>query len=165
MAALKITRWLLAVLVGGTCVAAGLSAQSGPVEYESFYYNDEIYTALSPGAHSANPNQVTFECFSLGPDLNEKPGLETIPMYVVIWPGGHHRCPAGGFEHDHVATAIPGSEGYTPHVRAVFVIPLDPSVLPLTSAAAIEAAEAAGQVLVIDTGIVFNAPVVRRAAS
>jgi hypothetical protein len=99
------------------------------------------------------------------PNLNDKPEVETTPLYVVIRPGGHHSCPGGSFEHDHVATAIPGSEGYTPHVRAVLAVLFDPSVLPLTSAAAIEAAEEAGEVIVIDTGLVIDAPVAGRGAS
>jgi hypothetical protein len=146
-------------------VAAGLvRPQAAPPELEPVYYNDELYLATSPGGHSSNPNQLTFGCFSLGPDLNDGEPVESIPLYAVLWPGGEHACPDGTFTHDHVATAVPGTPGFRPHWRLIFAIPVSEDVvLPLTSAAAVEEAVAAGQVLLVDTGVIVNAPLVRRA--
>jgi hypothetical protein len=160
----------MASLVICASLATGLSgAQSSghDHQYEQLYYNGESYLAINPGGHSANPNQLVFECFNLGPDLNDTSADATrsLPtLYAVLWPGAtQHRCPDGTFTHDHVATALPGTPGFSPHWRAVFVIPVSEDVaLPLTSSAAIEAAAQAGQVVLIDTGLIINGPVVHR---
>jgi len=173
MRAVTIKRFTLASLMICASLATGLAgAQSSDHddEYEALYYDGEVYLAINPGGHSANPNQLTFECFNLGPDLNgtSAGATRSLPtLYAVLWPGAtHHRCPDGTFAHDHVATAIPGTLGSSPHWRAVFVIPVSEDVtLPLTSAAAVEAAAEAGHVVLIDTGLIINGPVVRRSGS
>jgi hypothetical protein len=140
-------------------------AQANPIQYEPIYYDDQVYIAQNPGGHSHNHNQLTFGCFNLGPDLNGNTNSATIPIYAILWSGAtQHVCPDGSLAHDHVAVAIPGTPDFTPHWRVVFVIPVSEAdmELPLTSEAAVNAAIAAGQVVTVDTGLVINAPVVRR---
>lgn len=145
-----------------------VAAGARELHYEPIYFDDEVYLAINPGGQSANANQLTFGCFNLGPDLNGKARAEPIPIYAVLWSGANqHVCPDGSLAHDHVATAIPGAPGWSPHWEVVFIIPIDESVLdlPFTSAEDVEAAIAAGQVLVQETGLVINAPVVKRSGS
>ena len=157
-------RILVTLMVASLLITGALGVSADELEYEPIYYNDELYLAINPGGHSANPNQFTFGCFNLGPNLNGKPHVPSIPIYAVLWEGAsQHSCPDGSFAHDHVATAIPGTPGFVPHWKVIFIIPVSDTLqLPLTSAEAVEAAIAAGQVVVVDTGLIINAPVVRR---
>ena len=155
----------IVVLLTINLVMGLTGAQANPIQYEPIYYDDQLYIAQNPGGHSQNHNQLTFGCFNLGPDLNGTSNSPTIPIYAVLWSSAtQHVCPDGSLAHDHVAVAIPGTPNFTPHWRVVFVIPVSEAEmeLPLTSEAAVNAAIAAGQVVTVDTGLVINAPVVRR---
>lgn len=65
--------------------------------------------------------------------------------------------------HDHVITFVPGVPGYLPQWNPTLVLPgpaFDPSIMPLTSEAAVKAAAAANQVIIIPTSVVINQPVI-----
>ena len=159
---------VITVLLATTVIIAGAGAAASPIEYEPIYYDDQVYQAINPGGQSNNRNQLTYGCFDLGPDLNGKAASATIPVYAVLWSGANqHVCPDGSLAHDHVVVAVPGEAGWSPHWKVVFIIPIDENVLelPFTSNEQVEAAIAAGQVAVVETGLIINAPVVKRAGS
>lgn len=163
-------RKLIAVAL--LCAILGLSAGSvragGPpadnVELEPSYYNGEVYLLAIPSAKSSNSNQSIFACFNLGPDLTDQTTGPYGTLYVVLAPGATQvACPDGSLRHDHVLSAIPGTHGYVPRWRIILATPgaaFDSSLMPFTSVEAVEAAVASGQLVLTDTGIVFNAPVI-----
>jgi hypothetical protein len=134
------------------------------VELEPSYYEGEIYLLAIPSAKSGNPNQATFACFNLGPDLTDQATGPYGILYVVLAPGATQvACPDGSLRHDHVLSAIPGVEGYTPRWKIILALPgpaFDPALMPFTSTSAVQTAIQAGQLELLDTGIVFNAPVI-----
>jgi hypothetical protein len=159
---------LCAVFLVGTGVSA-LAGGPPPdqVELEPSYYEGEVYLLAIPSAKSANPNQATFACFSLGPDLTDQ---ETGPfgtLYVILAPGATQvACPDGSLQHDHVLSAVPGVDGYVPRWLIILAVPgpaFGPAIMPVTSVAGVQAAAEAGQLELVDTGIVFDAPVIGQA--
>jgi hypothetical protein len=146
----------------------GFAAADGPppdqLELEPSYYNGDVYLLAIPSAKSANPNQAVFACFNLGPDLTDQQTGPYGTLYVILAPGATQvACPDGSLRHDHVLSAVPGVEGYVPLWRIVLAIPgpgFDISIMPVTSVAGVTAAVQAGQLELLDTGIVFSAPVI-----
>ncbi len=147
---------------------AALIAASGPppdrLELEPSFYNGDVYLLAIPSATSANPGQAVFACFNLGPDLTDNYTGAYGTLYVILAPGATQvACPDGSLRHDHVLSAVPGAEGYVPFWRIILATPgpgFDSSIMPVTSVAHVEAAVQAGQLELLDTGIVFNAPVI-----
>lgn len=166
-------RKLIAVtLLSAMLVFSTGSAQAGGppgdnVELEPSYFNGEVYLLAIPSAKSASPNQAVFACFNLGPDLTDQQTGPYGTLYVILAPGATQvACPDGSLRHDHVLSAIPGTPGYAPRWRIILATPGDafnPTIMPLTSTSAVEAAVASGQLVLTDTGIVFNAPVIGQA--
>ena len=153
----------LALLVGGGSAAA--LAPPGVLEYEPSYYEGRTVVIQIPSATSANPNQAHFACFALGPDLSTAKRSAGAPaLYVILAPGATQvACPDGTLRHDHVLSVVPGSAGYTGAWTIVLAVPgpaFDASNMPYTSVAEVDAAVAAGQLVLVDTGITFVAPVV-----
>lgn len=146
----------------------GRAEANGPppdqLELEPSYYEGDVYLLAIPSAKSANPNQAVFACFNLGPDLTDQQTGPFGTLYVILAPGATQvACPDGSLRHDHVLSAVPGVEGYVPFWRLILATPgpdFDSSIMPVTSLAGIEAAVQAGQLELLDTGIVFNAPVI-----
>lgn len=149
----------------GNVLAGG--SPTNNVELEPSWYNGEVYLLAIPSAKSANPNQATFACFNLGPDMTDQQTGPAGTLYVVLVPGATQvACPDGSLRHDHVLSAIPGIPGYVPRWDIVLATPgpaFDAGIMPLTSVAAVQAAAAAGRIVLADTGIVFNAPVIGQA--
>jgi hypothetical protein len=148
------------------------SAQAGgppgeKVELEPSYYNGEVYLLAIPSSKSSNPNQAVFACFNLGPDLSNQATGPYGTLYVILVPGATQvACPDGSLRHDHVLSAIPGTAGYAPRWRIILATPgnaFDPARMPYTSSEGVEAAVASGQLMLTDTGIVFDAPVIGQA--
>ena len=157
---------LTTVLVALAAFAGGVQSEGPPpqnLELEPSYFNGDVYLLAIPSAKSANPNQATFACFNLGPDLTDQTTGPAGTLYVILAPGATQvACPDGSLRHDHVLSAVPGVPGYVPRWRIVLATPgpaFDPAIMPLTSVAAVEAAAAAGQIALTDTGIAFDAPV------
>jgi hypothetical protein len=116
-------------------------------------------------ASSANPNQAHFACFALGPDLSTATRAASAPrLYVILALGATQvACPDGTLRHDHVLSAVPGSPGYTGAWTIVLTLPgpnFDVAKMPYTSVTAVQAAVAADELVLVQTGIVFVAPVV-----
>ena len=151
---------------------AVIAAADGPppdqLELEPSYYEGDVYVLAIPSAKSANPNQAVFACFNLGPDLTDQQTGPYGTLYVILAPGATQvACPDGSLRHDHVLSAVPGMEGYVPFWRIILATPgpgFDISIMPVTSVAGVEAAVQAGQLELLDTGIVFNAPVIGQAS-
>ncbi|MHB1131111.1 MAG: DUF7482 domain-containing protein [Chloroflexota bacterium] len=155
------------VLVVGSAAAFAGGPPPTRVELEPSYYNGEVFLLAIPSAKSANPNQATFACFNLGPDMTNQSTGPAGTLYVVLVPGATQvACPDGTLRHDHVLSAVPGTDGYAPRWRIILATAgteFDPAVMPLTSVTEVQAAVAAGQIVLTDTGIVFNAPVIGQA--
>jgi hypothetical protein len=151
---------------------AVLAAADGPppdqLELEPSYYNGEVYQLAIPSAKSASPNQAVFACFNLGPDLTDQQTGPYGTLYVILAPGATQvACPDGSLRHDHVLSAVPGVEGYVPRWQIILAVPgpaFDPAMMPVTSVAEVEAAVQAGQLELLDTGVIFNAPVLGQAS-
>jgi hypothetical protein len=145
--------------------SAGALAPPGVLEYEPSYYEGNSVTLQIPSATSSNPNQAHFACFALGPDLSRASRSASAPtLYVILAPGATQvACPDGSLRHDHVLSAVPGSRGYTGAWTIVLALPgpaFDLSNMPYTSVSAVEAGVAAGELVLVDTGVRFVAPVV-----
>jgi hypothetical protein len=152
------------VLLLGAGSAAAL-APPGVLEYEPSYYEGRTVVIQIPSATSANPNQAHFACFALGPDLSTAKRSAAAPaLYVILAPGATQvACPDGSLRHDHVLSAVPGLAGYTGAWTIVLALPgpaFGLSNMPYTSVSAVEAGVAAGELVLVDTRIVFVAPVV-----
>ena len=152
------------VLMLGVGSAAAL-APPGVLEYEPSYYEGKTVILQIPSATSANPNQAHFACFALGPDLSRPSRSAAAPtLYVILAPGATQvACPDGSLRHDHVLSAVPGSRGYTGAWTIVLALPgpaFDVPNMPYTSESAVEAGVAAGELVLVETGIKFVAPVV-----
>jgi hypothetical protein len=153
----------LVLLLGGGSAAA--LAPPGVLEYEPSYYEGKTVVLQIPSATSANPNQAHFACFALGPDLSNASRSASAPtLYVILAPGATQvACPDGTLRHDHVLSAVPGSRGYTGAWTIVLALPgpaFDPANMPYPSVSAVEAGVAAGELVLVGTGITFVAPVV-----
>ena len=133
---------------------------------EFAYYDGQLYGLHIPSEDSSNPNQFTFFCYSLGPNLTEKPAGPTTTMYAILAEGASlDSCPDGSDKHDHLISAVPGVPGYAPrwNIKIVLEGPnFDVSIMPVTSEQALVAAVDAGQLVIVDppVPIIFNAPVV-----
>src|SRR5262245_13981188 len=164
-AALALLSVTAASLIGGGSSAAAL-APPGTLEYEPSYHEGATVVLQIPAATSANPNQAHFACFALGPDLSRASRAASGPvLYVILAPGATQvACPDGTRRHDHVLSAVPGSPGYTGAWTIVLAVPgpnFDVSRMPYTNVAAVDAAVTGGELELVQTGIVFVAPVVR----
>lgn len=158
---------LSAILVFFTGSAQAGGPPSDNVELEPSYYNGEVYLLAIPSAKSSNPNQAVFACFNLGPDLTDQTTGPYGTLYVILAPGATQvACPDGSLRHDHVLSAVPGTPGYAPRWQIILATPgdaFDPAMMPLTSTEAVEVAVASGQLVLTDTGIIFDAPVIGQA--
>src|SRR5262249_37908797 len=153
----------LALFLDGGSAAA--LAPPGVLEYEPSYYEGRTVVIQIASATSANPNQAHFACFALGPDLSSAERSAPAPsLYVILAPGATQvACPDGTLRHDHVLAAVPGSAGYTGAWTIVLALPgvaFDVSNMPYTSVAEVDAAVAAGELVLVETGLTLVAPVV-----
>ena len=134
----------------GSAVASANHDGNAPEKWPA-YYNGEIVTVMmGPGGNSANPHQIPHACFGLGPDFAGTSRAADVPLlYIVMAPGATQMaCPDGSGLHDMVLTAAPGDPGYNAVVQLVVCRPgpsFDVAAMPYTSAAAVEAGIAAGQ--------------------
>ena len=145
--------------------SAGALAPPGTLEYEPSYYEGTRVVIQIPSATSENRTQAHFACFALGPDLSTASRAASAPaLYVILALGATQvACPDGTLRHDHVLSAVPGSPGYTGAWTIVLAVPganFDIAKMPYTSVAEVEAGVAAGELVLMQTGIVFVAPVV-----
>jgi hypothetical protein len=167
---IKMKRRLFVMFVVLALLAVSTSAvmadtDSGAAN-EFAYYNGQLYGLHIPSEDSSNPNQFTFFCYSLGPDLTDKPAGPTGTMYAILAEGASlDSCPDGTDKHDHLISAVPGVPGYAPRWNIKIVVEgpnFDASIIPVTSEQALLAAVDAGQLVIVDppVPIVFEAPVI-----
>lgn len=162
----NIIRRLTAISIIGVVLltsTADALAKGGPYT-EKAYYDGEVYTFIIPSSSSASPNQLFVGCLNLGPNMTDQATGPVNTFYALFLPGAHQeQCPDGSLRHDHVLTTVPGVPGYAPLWHVIAVTPtaqFDPNIMPITSAAGVQAAVAAGQVQLSDTGIIFRASVI-----
>jgi hypothetical protein len=129
------------------------------------YYNGAVYTLIVPSGNSSNPNQFLVLCFPpQGPNFNNHSHAPANTFYEILLPGAtQYACPDGSLRHDHVMTFVPGVPGYRPLWNPTLFLPgpaFDVSIMPLTSEAAVKAAAAANQVIIIPTSDVLHQPVI-----
>ena len=152
---------LLMAALGSSVQAAG-----GP-NLKAGYFDGRVVTMMdSPATTSADPNQVTFACYSLGPD----PATHDSANAPILWAvlndyATQHACPGAPTvgRHDHVLSTAPGRPGYTGQWTVVFALPgpnFDPSDMPFTSDAAVRAGIAAGKLIPVAAGLKILGPVV-----
>lgn len=153
---------LLALVVPASALATGTPTP----KYPAFYNGQVVAVMMGPSGNSQNDNQLMSGCFGLGPNFNGKVDPAGLPiMYGLYVPGATQMsCPDTGKQlHDMVLTAAPGDPGYGPVVAVVACVPgaaFDVTKMPYTSAAAVEDAEAAGELTCTATGRVLLSPVV-----
>jgi hypothetical protein len=130
---------------------------------ELAFFQGAIYQWMSPAGSSSDPNQLVRACFHLGPDLTGHPSGPAGRLYAIVVPGAtQHACPDGSRRHDHVLSAVPGTEGYVPRWHLINAVPgpnFSINIMPLTSEHAVLAAVAAGQIALLQTGVVVMGPV------
>ncbi len=159
--------FLVAVLLMSLAVIASpkVLATHGDVEVWPAYYEDEVvYVMMGPSGNSANLNQVIDGCWGLGPDISGASKPKGLPEFYAIFyaEATQMYCPDDSNKHDMIVTAIPGDRGYNPKVQLIGCGPdvnFDVSKMPYTSASAVEAGIAAGE-LACGPGGVLLSPVV-----
>jgi len=161
----------LAVAALATGVPTAAYAHHGGPEIFPAYYDDTVVSFLmGPSGNSQNPHQAPGGCFGLGPDMADTSRHDDVPvMYTIFVPEATQMSCAGGVGmHDMVLTAVPGDPGYQPAVRIRRCL-AGPNYatadFPFTSAAEVEAAIAAGQLVCTPPGPIRLASVVGRPTS
>ena len=143
------------------------AAQSLKPGLELTWYQGKIYYFNIASSSSANPNQIPDSCFKLGPYVQQQVPTQT--LYAIFWPGANmHVCNSDSSStHDHLISAVPGVPGYSPHMKVLIVVTdvnFDPSIMPIKSVDALNAAVAARQLTILpfeSTGsLIIQAPVV-----
>jgi hypothetical protein len=135
---------------------------------EDAFYNGQSVQFIQPAVFSADPNGGTFACFGLGPDLTRANRAAVTPtLYVILndyATQDHCDGDPTAARHDHVLSTIPGQPDYTGSWTLLLAVPgpsFDPSDMPFTSVAAVQAGVAAGELVLVDPGVTMIAPVVR----
>jgi len=152
-------------VAGPGAASAELVAPAAGSLLEPVYYNGRELTALLPAAASSDPNQLQVLCFGFGHDFNptDQDRLAN-PVYIIFAPGAHqHSCPDGSYVHDHVVGVAPGDPGYSGFYRItpVFALPnFNATRMPINSVAAMQAAVAAGEMVIAPPLFVIHAPIV-----
>ncbi len=161
----RIARAVAASAIAATLVA-GTAVASGP-RVEGAFYNGQVVQFLQPAVFSAKPNGATFACFGLGPDLaNTSRSASTPTLYVILndfATQDHCDGDATAARHDHVLSTAPGHPGYTGSWSLVLAVPgpaFDPSQMPFTSVAQVQAGVAAHELILQDAGVQMIAPVI-----
>jgi hypothetical protein len=125
------------------------------------YYEGGVIYFIHPEASDAGVAQVLTEM--MGPDVLAVPSLGEIPAEllgtVYVFTNGIEAMGPLGFQPD-VFDTVPGSEEYTP-LRSVHLVTWQDGVeaRELMSAGEVLAAEAAGDVVIEEPGVVVNMPI------
>ena len=129
---------------------------------ETGYFNGVVYSWQFPSQGSNDQNELIVECFHLGPD-NNWPNGKVGTLYAVFLPGANqHSCPDGTVVHDHILSAVPGTSGYSTKwdLKEAWPGPnFNPSIMPITSEAALLSAAQLGQVIILDDELILEAVV------
>ena len=163
--------WLRAALGAGTLAVVSLgfsgTALAGPPRLEAAWFQGQLVQFVQPAVFSGDPNGGTFACFGLGPDLAKTSrSAATPPLYVILndfATQDHCDGDATALRHDHVLSAAPGQPGYTGSWALILAVPgpaFDPTDMPFTSVAQVQAGVASGELVLVDTGATMIAPVI-----
>ena len=143
------------------------TALAGPPRVEDAFYNGQTVQFIQPAVFSADPNGGTFACFGLGPDLTRTSRAAVTPtLYVILndfATQDHCDGDTTALRHDHVLSTVPGQADYTGSWKLLLAVPgpsFDPSDMPFTSVADVQAGVAAGELVIQDPGVTMIAPVV-----
>lgn len=141
------------------------SLDRAPEATEPGYFNGLIYTFQFPSGASNNQRELVLpDCFRVGPDFTQHAAEGPVAtLYALFLPGAtQHECPGGLDIHDHVLSAVPGTPGYATlwHLFEAWPdVNFDPSIMPITSEAALLHAVSLKQVMLIDDEIILKANV------
>lgn len=148
-------------------ILVSATALAGPPRVEDAYYNGQTVQFLQPAVFSSDPNSAIFACFRLGPNLAKTSRSAVAPtLYVILndfATQDHCDGATTALRHDHVLSTVPGQAGYTASWTLQLAVPgpnFDPSDMPFTSVAQVQAGVAAGQLVIVDPGVTMIAPVV-----
>ena len=177
----RLVRPALTALAGPLAVAAlaivtvlptAAHGHHGGPEIFPAYYNDSVVSFLmGPSGNSQNPHQAPGGCFGLGPDMAATSRRSDVPIMYTLFVAGATQMSCGGDHstmHDMVLNAVPGDPGYQPAVRIRRCSEgpnFSSADFPFTSAAEVESAIAAGQLLCRAPGAIRLASVVGRPTS
>ncbi len=153
-----------AVLVAAVPATALATHGKQPEKFPAYYEGQTRLVMMGPAGNSRNPNQAPSPCWGLGPDFSHTKRSADVPLFYTLFvPGADQMmCPNGTLRHDMVLTAAPGDREYNGAVQLVRCVPgpnFDIADMPYTSAAAVEAGIAAGE-LSCSVGRILAAPVV-----
>lgn len=147
-------------VVAPTSIRPSLSVSK---EVELSYANGNVVQWQFPSGSSNNQNEFIIVCFRAGPDITTHANAPRARLYGVFLPGvTQHACPDGSVLHDHILSAVPGDASYSTEWELWDVVPgpnFSPAIMPITSEAALFAAEQAGMVELIDDELVVHAVV------
>jgi len=157
----------------GSCLAALLltagvsgTALAGP-RTEVGFFDGGLVQFIQPAVFSSDENQATLGCFGLGPDLAATHRSAPAPaLYVILndyATQDHCDGDPTAARHDHVLSTAPGHPGYTGSWSIVFAMPgprFEPADMPYTTVDEVLDGVAAGQLVLVDTGVRFIAPVI-----
>lgn len=151
-----------AALMTGTAHAG----PGGQLRIEKTWYDGHEVTFLQPSVFSANPNGGVLACFGLGPDISRVP-RPTQPLYV-IFDGTATQDHCDGqpdvLRHDHILPVAPGDRGYTGAWTLTLLVEATPgsrdlATHPITTAAQVQAALAAGTLVDVTSTLAPGGPV------
>lgn len=155
-------------LAATAAILVTATALAGPPRVEDGFYNGQTVQFIQPAVFSADPNGGTFACFGLGPDLTGTHRSAVTPtLYVILndfATQDHCDGDATAARHDHVLSTVPGQADYTGSWKLLLAVPgpsFNPSDMPFTSVAAVQAGIAAQELVIVDPGVTMIAPVVR----
>ena len=159
--------WLVATIAAAALMTG--TAQAGPggqLRIEKAWYNGHEVTFLQPSVFSANPNGGVLACFGLGPDISPI-NRPTQPLFV-IFDGSATQDHCDGqpdvLRHDHILPVAPGDPGYTGAWTLTLLVEANPGSLdltkhPITTAAQVHAALAAGTLVDVTSALAPGGPV------
>ncbi|HMM40946.1 MAG TPA: hypothetical protein PKA95_03510 [Thermomicrobiales bacterium] len=139
---------------------------TAPEKWPAWYNGVEILTLMGPSGNSQNPNQLPSRCFGPGPDFRKNKDIDGLPVMYAIHSDSATQiaCPDGSLMHDMILSVAPGDPGYQPLVGWVHCFEgpnFDPADMPYTSAAAVQAGAAGGELTCgAPVGPVYISPVV-----
>lgn len=159
--------WLVATIAAvALMTGTAYAGPGGQLRIERAWYNGHEVTFLQPSVFSANPNGGVLACFGLGPDISST-NRPTQPLYV-IFDGSATQDHCDGqpdvLRHDHILPVAPGDPGYTGAWTLTLLVEADPGSIdlarhPITTAAQVHAALAAGTLVDVTSALAPGGPV------
>lgn len=120
---------------------------------ECTWYNGTLYAFHISSVNSQSNNELLAGCYNLGPLSKSASTGSSSTLYALSVTGASmHECANGQRVHDHLIDAVLGTSGYYPLFKLIHVVNgpnPDPSILPIKSVAALEAAASAGNVAIL----------------